>query len=137
MLRVRTYLSVSALDGTGLFAAEFIPKDALVWTSDAGFDLVYPKAEIAARCQSDPVFAEYVRRYTYEDRMNPGFVVFNVDDGRFMNDSTNPTCFVGEDGMSSYAIRDLQPGEELTNDYEHFLADSDVSINVDWRDRRG
>ena len=69
--------------------------------------------------------------------MNPGFVVFNVDDGRFMNDSTNPTCYVSQDGMSSYAIRDLQPGDELTNDYEHFLADSDVSINVDWRDRRG
>ena len=80
------------------------------------------------------MFAAYAARYSYEEKRSPGLITFNLDDSRFMNDSPNPSLYVDEQGRS-FAARDLQVGDELTNRYEDFLLDSDVALAIRWRKR--
>jgi SET domain-containing protein len=133
MLRVKTCLQHSEIHGLGLFAAEFIPKDTLVWDFDPGFDPFFPIDCVRQKAAEDPIFAAYASRYGYVEKSNPGCIAFNVDNSRFVNDSQEPTLYVDEVGIRSFAIRDLQIGEELTNRYDDFLIDSDVSLRITWR----
>ncbi len=135
MLRVRTYLAPSPIQGTGLFLAERVKAGTTLWAFDEGFD-PYVTLDEAARIASEcTAAAEYVRNFGYVDIWRPGFVTFNIDNERFKNDSIEPNCIVGLNG-ESIAATDLRAGEELTNDYEDFLIDSDVGIAINWRARR-
>ncbi len=135
MLRVKTRLRYSDVHGFGLFADQFIPKDTVVWEFDPGFDPVFPADLVRKRAAEDPVFAAYVAKHAYEEKRNPGFLTFNMDDARFVNDSPTPSLYVDRDGLRSIAVRDLQEGDELTNRYEDFLLDNDVGIAIRWRER--
>lgn len=135
MLRVRTRLEFSDINGFGLFADQFIPKDTLVWEFDPGFDPVFPAEIVRKRAGEDPIFAAYAAKYSYEEKRNPGFITFNMDDSRFVNDASAPSLYVDREGLRSFAIRDLQVGDELTNRYEDFLLDNDVALAIRWRAR--
>lgn len=73
-----------------------------------------------------------MKNFGYADIWRPGYITFNIDNERFKNDSTEPNCLVGENG-ESIAAMDLHEGQELTNDYEDFLIDSEVGISINWR----
>jgi SET domain-containing protein len=134
VIRIRARLKASEIHGIGLFADEFIPRGTLVWEFDPDFDPVLPLDIVRARAAIDPLFAAYAARYSYEEKRSPGLITFNLDDSRFMNDSPNPSLYVDEHGRS-FAARDLQVGDELTNRYEDFLLDNDVALAVRWRKR--
>lgn len=118
MYLVKTKLAPSALHGLGVFAEEFIPKGTVVWQFDPTLDHVFTEEEIA----SLPVMTqEYIRHHGYFSQ-HLGKQVMPFDNERFTNHSTNPT--VGEDVTRkaelepvSVALRDINPGEEITVDY--------------------
>lgn len=119
MLLVDTYLDKSAIQGIGVFAKNRIAKGTLVWKLDARFDRRIPVDTYES--QTGPV-KSYLDRYSYPDRRDPSFIVFEADDARYMNHDDDPNCDVSTP-EETYALRDIEAGEELTCNYNHFFED--------------
>jgi uncharacterized protein len=109
VLRVRTRLAPSPIHGLGLFAAEFIPAGAVVWAFDPPVDQRVPLAALdgaPARVRS------FVATYGY---LEADHVLLCGDDARFLNHARPANC--SSRGEATVALRDIRPGEELTDDY--------------------
>ncbi|ANT53924.1 SET domain-containing protein [Mesorhizobium amorphae] len=117
MLLVDVYLDKSPIQGIGVFAKKHIPRGTLVWKLDPRFDRLIEVDTYEG--ESGPVKG-YLDRYSYPDRRNPGYIVFEADDARYMNHADEPNCDVSSP-EETYALRDIAPGEELTCDYNHFF----------------
>ncbi|MGD9950579.1 MAG: SET domain-containing protein [Desulfobulbus sp.] len=99
--------------GKGLVATTPIPLGTITWVRDA-LDREITPAELAG----------YEEKYqdillTYSFRNQQGNYIFCWDNGRFLNHSFHPNCCLTAYGLE-LAIRDIAPGEELTNDYGYF-----------------
>jgi hypothetical protein len=96
--------------GFGVFATQFIPRGTLTWVCDE-LDQFVDAARVAAL---PPFYRKLLDTYTFRDRL--GRHVLCWDLARFMNHSCAPCC-LGPDSTFEVAVRDIQPGEELTDDY--------------------
>lgn len=94
----------------GVFATEFIPRGTFLWVLDA-FDRILTAAEREAL---PPLLRQQVDRYAYQAA--DGDFVFCWDFGRYMNHSCAPASR-GIGDAFEIAVRDIQPGEELTCEY--------------------
>lgn len=96
--------------GYGVVATKFIPAGTITWVHDA-LDREFTPSEVK---DMDPVYQEILNTYSY--RNSKGNFILCWDNGRFVNHSFNSNCF-----STAYdfeiAIRDIQPGEQLTDDY--------------------
>lgn len=96
--------------GYGVVAREFIPKGTITWVLDK-LDREFSPAEVRSL---EPIYQDILDFYTF--RNNNGNYVLCWDNGRFVNHSFNSNCL-----STAYdfeiAIRDIQPGEQLTDDY--------------------
>ena len=130
MMLSRTKTGISAIHGVGLFAKEFIPKGTKVWEFTEGFDLILTKEEVANLSEAA---REQFFNYAYLSKKS-GKYILCTDDARFFNHQipSNITCRVPEgpdvvEALECFATKDIQPGEEITNNYTEFDADpSDV-----------
>lgn len=121
MLLVKTKVKDSGIHGLGLFAAEFIPKDTIIWKLNTKFDLLLKKEDIENF--SDAAKAQ-ILHYAYFDENYQKYVLCS-DDARFFNHSKTPNCLdkmVGDEDQT-IAMRDIEEGEELTSDYSTFSSD--------------
>lgn len=104
--------------GLGLFAKQFIASGTLIWKYERGVNVrtYSTQEEVIARLQElswdeRKFFVSHV--YIYDGRVNE-----ILDDGMRWNHSESPNTGQNlEDLESSYAIRDIQEGEELLDDY--------------------
>lgn len=122
MLLVKTKLDLSNIHGIGLFAAEFIPKDTIIWKFNRLIDLRCAEADIA---KLPAASREQIQKYSYREK-HTGLYVLCGDDARFFNHSEHPNCFdfyAGEEQDVTIALRDIAAGEELTCDYALFDLD--------------
>ena len=101
---------ISAEIGYGVFATEFIPRGTFLWVLDA-FDRILSATEREAL---PPLLRQQVDRYAYQAA--DGDFVFCWDFGRYMNHSCAPASR-GVGDAFEIAVRDIQPGEELTCEY--------------------
>ncbi len=127
MLLVRTYIAASQVEGVGVFAADPIAKGTPIWRLEAGFDRLIPVVDYEA---APPVLKELLDRYAYPSPDQPQFIVYEVDNGRFMNHSTNPNTNFSDFGHGA-TLRDIAAGEELTCDYNDFYADFELIPTID------
>lgn len=111
MLQVKTYLSESKINGTGLFADEFIPKGTLIWTL-SGADVVLNQSQVDCLFKIEKKFLD---KYAYR---NKGLYYLCSDDARFMNHSDNANT--DDNTNSTIAIKDINQGEEITCNYATF-----------------
>jgi hypothetical protein len=96
--------------GYGVVATQFIPKGTITWALDK-LDRIFSPTDIR---NMEPVYQQIMDKYTYR---NPqGNYVFCWDNARFINHSSNANCITTAYEFE-VAIRDIQPGEELTDDY--------------------
>lgn len=120
MLRVKTKLGVSKIEGAGigLFADEFIPKDTIIWEYTEGIDQVYTE-EFINNC-IEPL-SSFLKKYCFKFC---GLYYLCVDNARFYNHSNNPNCYSSDfmfDQLGyTRALRDIEIGEELTDNYNEF-----------------
>jgi hypothetical protein len=96
--------------GYGLFARKRIPRGTITWTRDE-LDQQFSQAAVA---RMDAICRERVFYFGYVDR--EGNHILCWDHGRFMNHSCDPNCLsAGFD--FEFAVRDIEPGEQLCDDY--------------------
>lgn len=111
MLLVRTYLDRSKIHGVGVFAAEEIDAESLVWEFHPIIDRLISVAEF----EMLPLVAkEMVRRHA-EFVTAGNFFVLSGDNDRYMNHSENPN--IREAGRRMYSNRRIRTNEEMTCDY--------------------
>ncbi len=101
---------VSPEIGIGVVATEFIPKGTITWALDP-LDQVFPPEEIL---NMKPFFRNFIDKYAYRDQS--GNHVLCWDHSRFVNHSYHSNC-ISTAYNFELAVRDIYPGEELTNDY--------------------
>lgn len=126
---VKTKIGQSTTHGIGLFAAQFIPKNAVTWRFMVGLDLIVPQDILlqlseAARIQ--------FLNYCYVDKYTKNFILC-FDDERFINHSDTPNIIQSKieneiEGVE-IAARDIEEGEELFCDYNHFDFDAIRKLN--------
>lgn len=96
--------------GYGVVAKEFIPKGTITWVLDK-LDREFSPWEIQ---ELEPVYREILGTYTF--RNNKGNHILCWDNGRYVNHSFNSNCLTTAYDFE-IAIRDIHPGEQLTDDY--------------------
>ena len=96
--------------GYGLFARKKITRGTITWVGDE-LDRHFTEVQLAAM---SAVCREQVLRFAYIDR--DGIYIMCWDHGRYVNHSCNPNCL--SSGFDfEFAIRDIEPGEQLCDEY--------------------
>jgi len=96
--------------GRGVVATRLIPKGTIVWTQ-CEFDIVFSPERLE---KLPTVFKEIATVYGYVDQV--GDTILCWDHGRYVNHSCDP-AMLSLGHKIEIAVRDIQPGEELTCDY--------------------
>lgn len=104
--------------GRGLFTTAFVPSGTLVWRYENGVNIREYDSQSASAHLATLSFQESQRflDLTYGQR---GLLCEVLDDGKYMNHSECPNCKTSTGG-NTYAIRDIEIGEELYEDYKSF-----------------
>ncbi len=96
--------------GYGVVATDFIPAGTITWALDK-LDREFSPEEFAKMA---PIYQNILDTYTF--RNNKGNFVLCWDHGRYVNHSFNSNCLTTAYDFE-VAIRDILPGEQLTDDY--------------------
>jgi hypothetical protein len=115
---------VSTEIGYGVFATQPIPKGTAVYVRDA-LEIVVPKHSGLAH---NAAYAEILRKYSYIDAK--GDYILSWDHGRYVNHCCHPNTITTGYGFE-IAIRDIAPGEEITDDYGLLNLDEDIPLACD------
>jgi uncharacterized protein len=96
--------------GYGVVATKFIPKGTITWALDK-LDRIFTPSEVK---KMDPIYQQVLEKYTY--RNQEGNHILCWDNARFVNHSFKSNCLTTAYEFE-VAIRDIFPGEQLTDDY--------------------
>jgi len=118
---VKYEVKPSPYGGVGLFAAEYIPANTLIWKYERGVNVRSYKNEAEILARLEELNADEQKYFMDHVYLFDGFMNEILDDGRLWNHSETPNTGTGSGcdvcWQSSYSIRDIQPGEELLDDY--------------------
>lgn len=104
---------VSKTVGYGVFATEFIPKGTIVYVKDQMEIVVTPDDPK----RNDPRYKDIIEKYSYME--SNGNLVLSWDIAKFVNHCCNCNTISTGYGFE-IAIRDIQAGEEITDEYGLF-----------------
>jgi hypothetical protein len=96
--------------GYGIVALKPIPKGTITWALDK-LDRKFSRQQVRAM---DKLYQEVLDKYTY--RNSEGDHILCWDNARFVNHSSRSNCITTAYEFE-IAVRDIAPGEELTDDY--------------------
>lgn len=102
--------------GYGVFATKFIPKGTITWALDE-LDQTFNETYVNSL---NTVQRQNLLKYCYRD--NQGKYVLCWDIAKFVNHSFNANC-ISTAYEFEVAIRDIYPGEQLTDDYGYLNVD--------------
>jgi len=107
---------ISAEKGYGVVATRVIPKGTITWAFDA-FDQVFTPKEFGAM---DNRYQALLDKYSYRD--HDGVYILCWDNARYLNHSFHSSCITTVYNFE-LAVRDIHPGDELTDDYGYLNLD--------------
>jgi SET domain-containing protein len=96
--------------GFGVVATKLIPKGTITWVFDSLDQIITPEA----LARMDVFQQTFLEKYSYRDHR--GDYVLCGDHSRFVNHSFRSSC-MSTAYNCELAVRDIHPGEELTDDY--------------------
>ncbi|MFX1410372.1 MAG: SET domain-containing protein [Promethearchaeota archaeon] len=116
----------SKIHGLGLFAKKLIPKGTKWWYARPQDVLIITRDQFLTLDTSLKTslmngYMHTLLTYSYYER-NLDALIFCLDNSRFVNHSFNANSGVseGNNGLCAVALRDIQPGEEITEDYSKY-----------------
>jgi uncharacterized protein len=109
---------VSPEIGLGLFATRSIPKGTITWV----FDPLDQIISTSKAPQLPPTLQRQLDIYSYQN--GRGDRILCWDNGRFVNHSCYPTSLAPGFDLE-IAVRDIQPGAQITDDYGSLNVDSE------------
>ncbi|MEJ2251408.1 MAG: SET domain-containing protein [Candidatus Lokiarchaeota archaeon] len=116
----------SKIHGLGLFAKNKIPCGTVWWHARPKDVIIITKEQFlnldrSYKSQAIHNYINILLTYSYYER-NLDSLVFCVDDSRYVNHSFDANSGASEDenGFCAVALRDIQPGEEITEDYSKY-----------------
>ena len=132
MLHIKYKLKESSLHGIGLFADEKIEKGLVVYTASPLLDVNITRAQFASLEENEKKEVGYWG--FWNEPNNVWHVDFDVS--KFINHSFQPTITQDSNHQDAYlvATRDIEPGDELTQNYLEFETKEDLQkrgIKVD------
>lgn len=101
---------INAKIGYGVVATKLIPKGTITWAMDK-LDRIFKPEEIQ---NYELTYQQILDTYCYRDK--DGNYILCWDHARFVNHSFNSSCITTAYDFE-VAVRDIQPGEQLTDDY--------------------
>ena len=118
-----TEVRPSKIAGLGLFAKKFMPKGTCWFQSKPEDQILITKQQYLTLLQSNdsPLtagFLKAIKTYSYYEKHQDA-LVFCIDNARYVNHSTDPNSGGDEidSPLKSVALRDIQEGEEITENY--------------------
>jgi SET domain-containing protein len=120
MLLVKTKIGSSLIHGIGLFADQFIPANTIVWRHNDLIDRVYRYDQLE---HMPNIIQDILNNYGWRENE---YLVMPGDNARFTNHSLAPNCETAP-GIS-YALYDIQVGEEITEDYSSFYHNAYIPV---------
>ena len=124
MIHIKYALKKSGLHGIGLFTAQKIKKDALIYTASPVLDLNITQAEFDLLEQKEK---DEVLWWGFFDEPSQKWHV-DFDVSKFINHSFNATLAQDTNHDEAYLIatQDLEIGDELTQNYLEFESKNDL-----------
>jgi len=122
MLKIKTVLKASPIHGIGVFADEFIPMGKEIWEFNNKLDVIISPHTIT---NLPDVARNEVLLHAFSYY---GLYYLGFDNDKFTNHSDDPNTALNYGNFRTYALRDINIGEELTIDYYSF--DGDASIKL-------
>jgi uncharacterized protein len=101
---------VSPEIGMGVFATQFIPKGSITYILDE-MELIYPQDHPLLK---DTLYLKHINKYSYID--NNGNRILSWDIAKYMNHYCDFNSISTGYGFE-IAIRDIEAGEQITDDY--------------------
>jgi len=107
--------------GLGVFATAPIPAGTIVWVQDALDTVLSPDSTLLA----DPAYKPILEKYAFRDGQGKWIVCW--DNAKYVNHCCH--CSAMSTGFGfEIAIRDIAPGEELTDEYVLLNLESEVPL---------
>lgn len=116
----------SKIHGFGLFAKKLIPKGTMWWHARPRDVIIVSKKQFltlerSQKTSSIDNFLKGLLIYAYYDEVLDS-LVFCLDDSKFVNHSLNPNSgSIEEHSLNAIAIKDIFPGEEITENYLYYV----------------
>jgi hypothetical protein len=120
---------ISPEKGYGLVATKFIPKGTITWVQD-DLDQIFLRNSVS---DFNPFIKKYLDTYSFTNKN--GDQVLCWDNGKYVNHSFNPNCFSTPYDFE-IAIRDIYPGEELTDDYGYLNVENPFEVIDEGTERK-
>lgn len=115
MLIVPAYLAPSRIHGTGLFAETFIKEGTTVWKYNKVIDRRFTRRGLRLLASQEPTAVlVHICTYSYKRR---GYFWYMGDNARFINHVQHGANVGLVDDHHEVALRDIQAGEELVENY--------------------
>ncbi|MBI3800421.1 MAG: SET domain-containing protein-lysine N-methyltransferase, partial [Deltaproteobacteria bacterium] len=96
--------------GYGVVAIRLLPRGTITWVRD-DLDQVFSAIQVK---DMTPIYRDLITKYAFVDAR--GDFVLCWDLARYLNHACEPSCMTTGYEFD-LAVRDIQPGEELTADY--------------------
>jgi SET domain-containing protein len=119
-------VKTSDIHGLGLFAKRMIPKNTIWWHARPKDVLIVSKEQFLTleNSKKSTLIKNYIHSlltYSYYERELDA-LIFCLDDSRYVNHSftANSGAAKDETGFRAMALRDIQAGEEITEDYSKY-----------------
>lgn len=125
---IKEYAEVrnSNIHGLGLFAKKFIPKGTVWWHARTQDVLIITKTQFLKldNPHKTPLITNFINSiltYAYYDEILDA-LIFCLDDSKYVNHSFDPNTGTNDEHiLNSITRRDIQPGEEITEDYSTYV----------------
>ena len=114
-----TLKGVSDTIGVGIFATSFIPKGTLVYVQD-DLEIELSPSEFDGLDEPLKAMAE---KFSFIDPR--GYRILSWDTAKYVNHSCDPNTMSAGYGFE-IALRDIEPGEEITDEYGLFNLQHDI-----------
>jgi SET domain-containing protein len=122
MFIINTYIAKSDIEGVGVFTAEDLKKGQIISKFEPDFDRLVPTDEYL---NAPPHLKALLDRYAFPHPDKPDFIVYEVDNSRFMNHTETPNTDYS-DFTAGRALLDIAAGEELTCNYNDFFTEYEL-----------